>query len=235
MRRTTRLFEIIQLLRSATRPMTADAMATALEVARRTIYRDIASLQAIAVPIHGEAGIGYVMRTGYDLPPLMLSVEEVEALVVALSLLARTGDKGLKAAAGTIQGKIASVLPQDARRPIEHLSLYASAWGTPEPEAIDLALVRQAIRDEEKLSIVYGDGQARLTERVIQPIAMIYYVEVINIAAWCELRQAFRHFRADRIRACTALAARFPGQGPRLRAAWSAERKAIAADGGQPD
>ena len=93
MRRTTRLFEIIQVLRSAKKPMTAAAIAEKLEVTKRTIYRDVASLQAIAVPIYGEAGIGYVMRSGYDLPPLMLSVEEVEAVVVALSLLGRTGGR----------------------------------------------------------------------------------------------------------------------------------------------
>src|SRR3954469_17120130 len=98
MRRTSRLFEIIQLLRSAKKPLTAAAIAETLEVTKRTVYRDVASLQAMSVPIYGEAGVGYVMRPGYDLPPLMLSVEEVEALVVALSLLGRTGDKGLKAA-----------------------------------------------------------------------------------------------------------------------------------------
>src|SRR4051794_32881415 len=104
MRRTSRLFEIIQLLRSAKQPLTAAALAETLEVTKRTVYRDVASLQAMSVPIYGEAGVGYVMRPGYDLPPLMLSVEEVEALVVALSLLGRTGDKGLKSAAETIRG-----------------------------------------------------------------------------------------------------------------------------------
>src|SRR3954447_6785626 len=108
MRRTSRLFEIIQLLRSAKKPLTAAALAETLEVTKRTVYRDVASLQAMSVPIYGEAGVGYVMRPGYGLPPLMLSVEEVEALVVALSLLGRTGDKGLKAAAETIRAKVAS-------------------------------------------------------------------------------------------------------------------------------
>ena len=118
MRRTSRLFEIIQLLRSAKKPLTAAAIAETLEVTKRTVYRDVASLQAMSVPIYGEAGVGYVMRPGYDLPPLMLSVEEVEALVVALSLLGRTGDKGLKAAAETIRAKVASVLPHSSKQPI---------------------------------------------------------------------------------------------------------------------
>lgn len=227
MRRTTRLFEIIQLLRAARRPLTADALAETLEVARRTIYRDIASLQAISVPIHGEAGIGYVMRAGYDLPPLMLTVEEVEALAVALSLLARTGDSGLREAAGTLQGKIAGVLPREARRPIEAPSLHVSPWGAAAPAGVDLGLVRRAIRDERKLAIAYADEAGRQTRRTVLPVAVIYYVEVTAIAAWCELRQAFRHFRADRIRACSLLEADFHGRGAALRTAWSAERGGV--------
>lgn len=224
MRRTTRLFEIIQMLRSARGPVTAEAIAETLEVTKRTIYRDIASLQAVAVPIQGEAGIGYIMRAGYDLPPLMLSEEEVEAVVVALSLLSRTGDKGLKAAAESVHGKIAAILPSEARRPIDQVSLYAPAWGVTEPENVDLGLVRRAIRDEQKLRLDYADEQGRPSERIVRPIAVIYYVETIHIAAWCELRQGFRHFRADRIRTCTPLDARFTGEGAKLRTAWTAER-----------
>ena len=229
MRRTSRLFEIIQLLRSARRPVTAAAIADALEVTRRTIYRDIVSLQAMAVPIRGEAGVGYVMRSGYDLPPLMLSIEEVEAVVVALGLLGRTGDKGLKAAAESIQGKIAAVVPTDSRQPLDEVSLYASSWGVAEPDSVDLGLVRRAVRQERKLSIDYGDDHGRATRRVIRPIAIIYYVEVINIAAWCELRGAFRHFRADRIRACSLLEDSFAGEGAALRKVWAADRSASAA------
>jgi predicted DNA-binding transcriptional regulator YafY len=230
MRRTTRLFQIIQALRSARKPMTAGEIAEKLEVAKRTIYRDIASLQATAVPIYGEAGIGYVMRSGYDLPPLMLSIEEVEALVVALSLLSRTGDKELKAAAKAIQGKIATVLPPANKQPIDQPSLYASSWGVAEPDGVDLGLVRRAVREERKLAIAYCDDQGRLTERIIRPIAIVYYVEAINIAAWCELRQAFRHFRAERIRSCSAREESFAGQGTALRTAWAAERNASASE-----
>jgi predicted DNA-binding transcriptional regulator YafY len=231
MRRTSRLFEIIQVLRSARKPMTAATIAEVLEVTKRTIYRDIASLQAMAVPIEGEAGVGYIMRRGYDLPPLMFSIEEVEALVVALSLLGRTGDRGLKAAASALQGKIAAVLPCEAKQPIDQPSLYASTWGVAEPETIDLGLVRRAIREERKLSLTYRDEQGRVTERIARPIAVIYYVEVITIAAWCELRAGFRHFRADRISACACLDSRFVGEGARLRTAWSKERN--GADGRQ--
>src|SRR5215216_3880726 len=150
MRRTSRLFEIIQFLRSARKPLTAAAIAETLEVTKRTVYRDVASLQAMSVPIYGEAGVGYVMRPGYDLPPL----------VVALSLLGRTGDKGLKAAAETIRAKVASVLPHSSKQPIDNVSLYAPAWGAAEPEDLDLSSVRRAIREERKLVISYCDEQA---------------------------------------------------------------------------
>ena len=115
MSRSDRMFEIIQLLRRAEKPMTAQALADALEVVPRTIYRDIAVLQGMRVPIEGEAGIGYVMRRGFDLPPLMFTAEEVEAIVVGLALLRRTGDLGLQAAAGRVSGKIAEVLPARSR------------------------------------------------------------------------------------------------------------------------
>ncbi len=225
MRRTTRLFEIIQLLRVARKPMTAEAIATQLEVAKRTIYRDIASLQALSVPIHGEAGIGYVMRSGYDLPPLMLSIEEVEALVVALGLLERTNDRGLKAAAGSIRAKIATVLPTANREPIDKTRLFVPQWVHPAPVSIDLAAIRLAIRDERKLLLHYADAEGRESRRLVRPIAMVYYVEVMHVVAWCELRRDFRSFRADRIRHCELSEQRFEGESAALRAAWETRQR----------
>ncbi len=225
MRRTTRLFEIIQLLRAGTRPMTAASIAATFEVTPRTIYRDIGSLQATGVPILGEAGVGYVMRPGYDLPPLMLSVEEVEAVTIALCLLSRTGDKGFKAVAQSIKGKIAAVLPRERSPALDHRALQASGWGAAEPESVDLATVRGAIREERKLDILYRDEKGDATRRNIRPIAVIYYVEVIAIVGWCELRQDYRHFRADRIAACVPLDERFSGRGDAMRASWSAGRQ----------
>ncbi|CAM5763770.1 transcriptional regulator [Labrys miyagiensis] len=225
MRRTTRLFEIIQLLRVARKPVTAEAIARQLEVTKRTVYRDIASLQALSVPIYGEAGIGYVMRAGYDLPPLMLSIEEVEALVVALGLLERTNDKGLKNAADSIRAKIATVLPTPARQSIDRSSLYVPQWVQPEPVTVDLAMVRSAIRDERKLMLRYADAEGRPSERVIRPIGVVYYVEVMHVIGWCELRQDFRSFRADRIRQCRLTDERFEGEGAKLRLAWEKRRE----------
>jgi predicted DNA-binding transcriptional regulator YafY len=177
------------------------------------------------VPIYGEAGIGYVMRAGYDLPPLMLSIEEVEALVVALGLLERTNDKGLKSAADSIRAKIATVLPAAERQPIDRASLYVPQWIHPQPVCVDLAAVRQAIRDERKLLLRYADASGKPSQRVIRPIAMVYYVEVMHIVGWCELREDFRSFRADRIQICELVDERFIGEGAKLRKHWEATQE----------
>ena len=220
MRKASRLFEIIQILRLARRPVTAAEIAGRLEVTVRSIYRDIAALQAMRVPIEGERGIGYILRPGFDLPPLMFTIEETEAVVLALALLERTGDAELQAAAKRVGEKIAGAVPPPLRQTLSARALHA--WGTAprQPEGIDLAAVRRAIRDEETLLIDYRDEHARATERTIRPIALIYYSETANIVAWCELRQAIRNFRADRVEACEATGGHFRGEGDGLRQMW---------------
>lgn len=220
MRKASRLFEIIQILRLARKPVTAAGMAETLEVTPRSIYRDIAALQAMRVPIEGGRGIGYILRPGFDLPPLMFSIEETEAIVLALALLARTGDEELKAAAGRVNQKITGAVPEPLRLAFRSQALHA--WGTvaPSPVGVDLALMRRAIRDERKLGIDYRDELGRATERTIRPIALIYYSETANIVAWCELRQAIRNFRADRVEHCEATDDFFPGEGQGLRDLW---------------
>lgn len=222
MRKASRLFEIIQILRLARNPITAAEIAARLEVTVRSIYRDIAALQAMRVPVEGERGIGYILRPGFDLPPLMFSIEETEAIVLALALLERTGDTELRAAAGRVAEKIAGAVPPPLRQTLSARALHA--WGSVprQPEGIDLATVRRAIRDEEKLVIDYRDEYARATERTIRPIALIYYSETANIVAWCELRQAIRNFRADRVEACERTEAYFRGEGDGLRQVWIA-------------
>jgi predicted DNA-binding transcriptional regulator YafY len=220
MSRSTRMFEIIQLLRAADAPVTSNALAETLEVAPRTIYRDIAALQAMRVPIEGEAGVGYVMRAGFDLPPLMFTNEEVEAIVVGLALLRRTGDVGLQAAADSVGNKIAEVLPEDRSRDFRASPLYVSKWGVKTPTRADLRSIRRAIRDETRLRIVYEDAEQRRTERAVKPLALLYYIEVAVLVAWCELRQAFRHFRADRIVECNSMGEGFAGEGDKLREIW---------------
>jgi predicted DNA-binding transcriptional regulator YafY len=220
LRKASRLFEIIQILRLADHPITAAQIAERLEVTSRSIYRDIVALQAMRVPIEGGRGIGYILRPGFDLPPLMFSIEETEAIVLALALLQRTGDLALRKAAKSVNDKIAGAVPPPLRQALTSEAIYA--WGTvmPEPSGIDLSLVRSAIRDEQKLHIAYQDEQGRPTERRVRPIALIYYSAHSVMVAWCELRNGLRNFRADRILAGNALAERFTGEGDRLRKLW---------------
>lgn len=210
MRRTDRLFEIIQILRAAKGPLSSARIADMLEVSQRTIYRDIATLQAMRTPIEGEPGIGYILRKEYDLPPLNFDERELEAIVVGLSLLGRTGDTALQEAARRVLSKI------DVSRAGAD-TLRVDDWGVPPERQGDLDQLRQAIRDERELRIRYRDGKDAETERVILPIAITYYVEVVVLSAWCTLRKDFRHFRADRMLECRPLDRFFTGKGDELR------------------
>ncbi|QFY59441.1 YafY family transcriptional regulator [Rhizobium grahamii] len=222
MRKASRLFEIIQMLRLARQPLTAAAMAEALEVTVRSIYRDIAALQAMRVPIEGGRGIGYIMRPGFDLPPLMFSIEEVEAIVLSLALLERTGDEELKQAAKRVNQKIAGAVPTPLRQAMNRRALYAWGSAAEAPVSVDLGTIRRAIRDEQKLSLDYRDELGRATERTVRPIALIYYSQTTNIVGWCELRSAIRNFRSDRVEHCETVDAYFKGEGDQLRGLWTA-------------
>ena len=220
MRRADRLFDILQALRTASQPVTARMLARRLEVSERTIYRDIAALQARRLPIEGAAGIGYVLRQGFDLPPLMFSYEEVEAIAIGARLLGRTGDSGLQEAAGRVLSKVSVGLPEALRAYLEMPPVFVSGHGAPAPPVADLSLVRAAIRDERKLRIAYTDSQEAATERTVWPFAIAYYVEATLVSAWCELRGDFRHFRADRIRALALLEEPSPVCGRTLFQQW---------------
>lgn len=222
MRRSDRLFDIIQRLRTARAPLTAAAIAAELEVTPRTVYRDIAALQASRVPIEGAAGVGYMLRRGYDLPPLMFTADEVEAVLVGMRLLARTRDSGLHQAAQSVLSKLASVLPEPLRASLDAAPFLVSEGDARAPAAISLADLRIAIREANKLRITYRDGSGAASHRVIRPVAIEYYVEVTLICAWCELRNDYRHFRVDRIEAADVLAERFTGERKRLLAGWQA-------------
>ncbi|WP_193187191.1 helix-turn-helix transcriptional regulator [Nisaea sediminum] len=222
MRPTDRLFEIIQILRGGPGPHRAADLAESLEVSVRTIYRDIAALQAMRVPILGEAGIGYVLRRGYDLPPVNFDIEEAEAISVGLAMLARTGDAGLQSAAVRAARKLSEATPlTDA--------LMTTSWGVPD-QAL-LSDIRAAIRDEQALATLYEGMDGSLTRRTILPIALIYYAEVTVLAAWCRLRGDFRHFRPDRIHECRPAGESFAGEGAPLRRKWEAARQADPAAG----
>jgi len=222
MRPADRLFDIIQRLRTARGPLTAAAIAEELEVTPRTVYRDIATLQARRVPIDGAAGLGYVLRRGYDLPPLMFSDDEVEAMLVGMRLLRRTRDPGLQKAAESVLSKLAAVLPEPLRGALEAPPFHVSEGDAHEPRAISLAELRVAVREASKLRIRYRDSDGAASERVIRPVAIEYYVEATLVCAWCELRNDYRHFRADRIEAAEILPERFAADRKRLLAGWLA-------------
>ncbi len=220
MRKASRLFEIIQILRVARKPVTAQQIAGTLEVTARSVYRDIVALQTMRVPIEGERGVGYILRPGFNLPPLMFSIEETEAIVLALALIGRTADTELRQAAKRVSDKIAASVPEPLSRTLTTNALHA--WGSvaPTPSGIDLAIVRRAVRDEEKLDIAYRDESSTQTHRRIRPIAVIYYSETTNIVAWCELRQAIRNFRSDRVVTCGQTGTFFRNEGEALRQRW---------------
>ena len=222
MRRSDRLFDIIQRLRTAGRPTTAATLAAELEVTPRTVYRDIATLQARRVPIEGAAGVGYVLRKGFDLPPLMFTIDEVEAIAVGARLVRRLKDPKLQEAANAVLAKVTVVVPERLRRHIADTPVYVSPGMVAEAEGADLAEVRAAIRDSRKLYIAYADEQGRRTNRVIWPIAMAYYVDVTLVGAWCELRADYRNFRVERIQSSKVLDEHFDQDGGRLFREWSA-------------
>jgi predicted DNA-binding transcriptional regulator YafY len=224
MRRADRLFDVIQALRSAQGPMTAAALAEQLEVTVRTVYRDVATLQARRVPIEGAAGIGYVLRRGFDLPPLMFTTEEVDAIAVGAQLVRRLRDPALQDAAASVLAKIAIVLPDQTRAYFTSAPFYVSEGSARVSDGVDLSEIRGAIRDTRKIRLAYVDERGRRTRRTVWPIALAYYVDVTLVAAWCELRNDYRHFRVDRVESISILEEQYPPDNGRL-AGWLALSK----------
>ena len=224
MRRADRLLRIIQLLRRHRRPVTGQRMAEELEVSLRTLYRDIADLITDGVPIRGEAGVGYVLGEGYDLPPLMFKSDELEAIMLGLSWVQRRGDKALATAADDVVAKIGTVLPE-ALRPFFYDAplLTPPKFGLP-MDKVDVAQLRQAIRSQHKVEIDYVDENEKHTRRVIWPIAITYFDAQRLVVAWCELRQGFRHFRTDRVAEMTPREERYREPRLKLLARWQEER-----------
>lgn len=224
MRRADRLFRIIQVLRRKKRPVTAQEIAEELEASPRTIYRDIAQLMADRVPIRGEAGIGYVLEGGFDMPPLMLTADEIEAVMLGAQWVMGRGDAALARAASDLVAKIGAVIPEHLR-PIlvEPAGSAPPVWDDAVADVIDMAKVRTAIRAQGKIRLLYRDEKGAETERVIWPIAVSYWDRVRLIVAWCELRKGFRHFRTDRIAAYEFLESRYATPRARLKAQWQKE------------
>jgi len=223
MSRSERLFDLLHALRGHRRPVSGQALADQLGVSIRTLYRDIASLQALGADVAGEPGVGYVLRPGFLLPPLMFPPEEIEALVLGARWVADRGDARLRAAAQGAVARIGGVLPAELREELEAASLLVAKGPTPLPELVDPALLRQAIRSERKLRIAYRDAEDRVSDRVVWPFAIGFFDRARMLAAWCELREDFRHFRTDRIETAELLDARSPRRRRALLQAWRAQ------------
>lgn len=221
MRRGDRLFEIIQLLRRARGPITAAAIAAELEIATRTVYRDIAALTAQRVPIRGEAGIGYVLDRGFDLPPLMLSADEVEAVALGCQWVTANADAALARAALDVLAKVAAIVPEDLRPIIDDPAVGTPpARGPVHADPADGARLREWSRRGRKLAFDYRDAAGSATTRVVWPF-MVGYVETVRVVvAWCELRCDVRIFRTDRMAALRFLDDRYPERPQALRRRW---------------
>ncbi len=201
MRRANRLFDIIEYLRRAKRVVTAQELARELEVSVRTIYRDVADLQASRVPIEGEAGLGYVLRSGYELPPLMFTEDEIEALVFGARMVRAWGDAAFTGAADAAVAKIAAVLPEAISRQTERIEIHSIAPGMTEAVRERIDAIERATEMRLRLALDYADAEGARTERVVRPLGLWFWGRVWTLVAWCELREDFRMFRLDRIAA----------------------------------
>ncbi|MCB1394806.1 MAG: YafY family transcriptional regulator [Rhodobacter sp.] len=221
--RSERLLAVLQILRRHRHPVAAQRIAEETGTSLRTVYRDIDALRAQGAAIEGEAGLGYVLRPGFLLPPLMFTEDEIEALVLGARLVAARGDPALSAAAIEAVARIGAVLPGALRDLAETSALLVPPG--PRRDAPFMAGLRSAIRAERKVAIRYRDKAGTETERIVWPFAMGFFDSVQVLVAWCETRQAVRHFREDRIATCAVLDARYPQRRARLMRDWVAAEK----------
>jgi predicted DNA-binding transcriptional regulator YafY len=204
MRRADRLFQIVQFIRGR-RLTTAALLAQRLEVSERTIYRDVADLQHQGVPIEGEAGVGYRLGRGFDLPPLMFTADEARALVASVRMAQVWQDPALAQASQVALGKILSVLPPAARAAAQSMAIYAPPIGLEPWVQAHLQTLREAAQDHRTLKVQYRDAKEEVTERILRPLGCFYWGKVWTLAAWCETRNDFRSFRLDRLLEVKAL------------------------------
>ncbi|WP_293867056.1 YafY family protein [uncultured Alsobacter sp.] len=217
MSRAQRLLDLAAVLRRHRRPVPGHVLADELGISLRTLYRDIAALIGQGAPIDGEAGVGYVLKPGWLLPPVTFPEEELDALALGLQLVTRSADPRLARAALSALGRIEAVIPAGATRTLEDSGLMVPpAADRREP---DLAVMRDAIRREHRLLIDYDDGKRR-TQRIVWPVTLAFFEHVRVLAAWCELRQDFRHFRTDRMGSIELLPDRYPRRRRVLAQEW---------------
>jgi predicted DNA-binding transcriptional regulator YafY len=208
MRRADRLFAIVQYLRGR-RLTTARQLAGWLEVSDRTIYRDVADLLASGVPIDGEAGVGYRIAAQFDLPPLMFTLDEIDALVFGARVIESWGGPQLAGGARSALAKIATVLPADKRAALEASRLFAPGFFIDPRPGLHLESLRGALREQRVVQLDYRDREDRASLRRVQPLGLFFWGDAWSLAAWCELREDFRNFRLDRIHALQLLDERY--------------------------
>lgn len=201
---------LIEEFRCHRRPVTGNDLADAVGISIRTLYRDITSLRALGACIEGEPGMGYVLRSGFLLPPVMFSVEEVDALILGSRWVADRADKPLAEAARRALARLTAIMPDDLSRRVEAQYLIVGPNDEKALETVDMTVVRQAIQTERRLPIRYGDAEGKVSERVIWPFLISYFDGVRLVSAWCELRGDFRNFRTDRIQSLSGIGGRYP-------------------------
>ena len=229
MRRADRLFQLVQLIRGR-RLTTAAFLAQRLEVSERTVYRDVADLQHQGVPIEGEAGVGYRLGAGFELPPLMFTQNEASALVAAARMAQSWVDPALARDIETGLGKILSVLPRAARVSAEALALYAPAMGLDDAIRAQLQTLREAVQARQKLRLSYRDVSGDTSDRTVRPLGCFYWGKVWTLSTWCELRNDFRGFRVDRMVTVDTLDERFRDEPGKTLADMLRQLKAQAAE-----
>ncbi len=234
MRRADRLFQIIQLLRRH-RVTTAAILAEALEVSERTVYRDIRDLALSGVPIEGEAGVGYMLRKGFDLPPLMFTEAEIEALALGARVVMSWTDPALARAASDALGRVESALPEQLRARLANTRLYAPGFHVRAEVVRSLGLLREATETKRKVWLAYTDADGRETERTIRPLGLFFWGYAWSVTAWCELRSDFRSFRLDRARELRVLEGGFVDEPGRTLEDFFSIDEAEHAPAGRPD
>ncbi|MCP5080732.1 MAG: YafY family transcriptional regulator [Alphaproteobacteria bacterium] len=220
MRRTERLFQIIQILRSTRSPITGRELANELEISIATLYRDMAELHAQRIPITGEAGVGYVLDDGYDMPPLMLTADELEAAALGAAWVAQEADPSLARAARDLVSKLSSAIPKELRPIVLDASSKAIQTRARVSERFDSALLRHAIRERYRLQLIYTDRDGSTSDRIVWPLLIAFLDRTRYLVAWCETKEDYRHFKTERVQELKVLAEKYPGRRAALLRGW---------------
>lgn len=220
MRRTERLFQIIQILRSTRSPTTGKELADELEISIRTLYRDMAELAAQRIPITGEAGMGYVLDDGYDMPPLMLTADELEAAALGAAWVASEADPSLARAARDLVSKLSAAIPIELRPIVMDASSKPIQTKAIVTERFDGALLRHAIRERYRIQLLYKDRDDNQTDRIVWPLLIAFLDRTRYLVAWCEDKEDYRHFKTNRVEELKVLGDKYPGRRAALIKGW---------------